>query len=137
MRDLAKRLLAANHAASDPHVHEAVLVSEKLRVPLTRFAGTDGFASLLRRALALARAEVPTLQDARVSADGRLEGLEAPASTAGAGAGGSEAAVALTAQLLGLLVTFIGQPFTLRMVREAWPDAALDESQSRIETLHD
>ena len=41
--------------------------------------------------------------------------------------GGAEAAVAITAHLLGLLVTFIGEPLTLRLVREAWPDASLDE----------
>ncbi len=41
--------------------------------------------------------------------------------------GGVEAAVAITAHLLGLLVTFIGEPLTLRLVREAWPDASLDE----------
>ena len=40
---------------------------------------------------------------------------------------GGEAAVAITAHLLGLLVTFIGEPLTLRLVREAWPDASLDE----------
>ena len=65
IRDLARRLLAveaASQSAADPRVHEAVRVCEKLRISLTRFAGADGFASLLRRALALARAEVPALQ---------------------------------------------------------------------------
>ena len=128
MRDLARRLLAveaASQSAADPHGHEAVRVCEKLRVSLTRFAGADGFAALLRRALALARAEVPALHSVKVKPDGSLEGLEelaAMRATAGA-----EAAVAITAHLLGLLVTFIGEPLTLRLVREAWPDASLDE----------
>lgn len=39
MRDLARRLLAASQSASDPQVYEAVLVSHKLRISLTRFAG--------------------------------------------------------------------------------------------------
>ena len=80
MRDLARRLLAveaASQTATDAHVHEAVRVCEKLRISLTRFAGADGFASLLRRALALARAEVPSLQSVTVKPDGSLEGLEA------------------------------------------------------------
>ena len=94
-------------------------------ISLTRFAGADGFASLLRRALALARAEVPSLQTVTVKPDGSLEGLEALA--ADATNAGPEAAVAITAHLLGLLVTFIGEPLTLRLVREAWPDASLDE----------
>ena len=66
MRDLARRLLAASKTASGPHVDEAVLVSEKLRISLTQFAGSDGFTSLLRRALALARADVPSLESVKI-----------------------------------------------------------------------
>jgi hypothetical protein len=128
MRDLARRLLAleaASQSSTDAPAHEAMRVSEKLRTALTRFAGTDGFAALMRRALALARADVPALQTVKVTADGRLDGFEG---------GGSpaenftiEAATAITAHLLGLLATFIGEPLTLRLVREAWPDAAWEE----------
>jgi hypothetical protein len=131
MSDLARRLLAASQNASGPHVHEAAVVTEKLRIPLTRFAGAEGFASLLRRALALASAEAPSLQSIKVGAAGRLEGFEQVAADTGTAAGGSEAAVAITAHLLGLLVTFIGEPFTLRLVREAWSDTSLDEQHSR------
>ncbi len=35
--------------------------------------------------------------------------------------------------LLGLLVTFIGEPLTLALVREAWPDISLDEPHSTTE----
>ena len=131
MRELSRRLLAASQTASDQHVHEAAVVSEKLRIPLTRFAGAEGFASLLRRALVLASAEVPSLQSIKVGAEGRLEGFEQLAADTGTAAGGSEAAVAITAHLLGLLGTFIGEPLTLRLVREAWPDNSLDEQHSR------
>ena len=130
IRDLARRLLAveaASQSAADPRVHEAVRVCEKLRVSLTRFAGADGFTALLRRALALARAEVPALHGITEKADGSLEGLEELAADAGNSGSGIDAAVAITAHLLGLLVTFIGEPLTLRLVREAWPDASLDE----------
>jgi len=131
MRELSRRLLAASQGASDSHVHEAEVVSERLRIPLTRFAGAEGFASLLRRALVLASAEVPSLQSIKVGAEGRLEGFEQLAADTGTAAGGSEAAVAITAHLLGLLGTFIGEPLTLRLVREAWPDNSLDEQHSR------
>ena len=131
MRDLARRLLAASQSASDPQVHEAVLVSDKLRISLTRFAGADGFTSLLRRALALARAEVPSLQSVKVGADGRLEGFELLAAQTGMDV--AAAAAAITAHLLGLLVTFIGEPLTLALVREAWPDISLTESHSTTE----
>ena len=127
-RDLARRLLAveaASQSAAEPRVHEAVRVCEKLRVSLTRFAGVDGFTALLRRALALARAEVPALHGITEKADGSLEGLEKVAADAGnSGVGGGDAAVAITAHLLWLLVTFIGEPLTVRLVREAWPDAS-------------
>ncbi len=127
IRGLARRLLAmeASHQ-SDSHqnLYEAVQVCEKLRLSLTRFAGADGFASLLRRSLALARAEVPSLNRITVKPDCSMDGLEALA--ADEADGGAEAAVALAAHLLGLLVTFIGEPLTLRLVRESWPDASFD-----------
>lgn len=127
MRELSRRLLVASETTSDRSVHEAAVMSEKLRIPLTRFAGAEGFASLLRRALALASAEVPSLQSIKVGLDGRLEGFAELAADPGAAAAGSEAAVAITSHLLGLLGTFIGEPLTLRLVREAWPDTSLDE----------
>ncbi len=130
MRDWARRLVLASKAASDPHVHEAVLVSDELRTSLTRFAGAEGFTSLLRRALILASADVPSLQSVKVGTDGRLEGLEHVAGNAGTSAGDlTTPAVAITAHLLGLLVTFIGEPLTMTLLRNAWPDASLDEWQ--------
>lgn len=126
IRHLARRLLATEAAlgsAADAPVHEVVRVSEKLRISLTRVAGPEGFAVLLRRALVLAGAEVPSLQTVKVAGEGRLEGLDDLL----AEAGNAEAATAIIAHLLGLLVIFIGEHFTVRMVREAWPDAALDD----------
>lgn len=126
IRDLARQLLALEAAnATTTDAHEAGRVCEKLRVSLTRFAGADGFAALLRRALVLARADVPSLQNVKVSADGRLEGFEEIGATSGNLP--SEAATAITAHLLGLLVTFIGESLMLRLVRQAWPEASLDE----------
>lgn len=112
---------AAGKGASGARVPLAVRVSDKLRVSLARFAGPDGFTSLARRALALARAELPVLKTVTVSAEGALEGLDAFA-----GDDGTEAAVAIVAQLLGLLVAFVGEPLTLRLVRNAWPDVPLN-----------
>ena len=122
MRDLARRLLAASPTASGSQVDEAVVLIGKLGITLTKFAGPEGFTSLLRRALALASAEVPSLQNVKIGADGRLEGFEEIVADKGAGGVGDEAAVAITAHLLGLLVTFIGEPLTLRLERAAWPD---------------
>ena len=125
MLDLARAVLAASPIASSPDEHRTGLVSESLRLTLTRFAGAQGFASLLRRALALAGAEMPALRGAKVSAEGRIEGFEPL--LAQDDAVRREAAVAITAQLLELLVTFIGEPLTRRMVREACPGISLEE----------
>ena len=127
MRDLVWRLGAVSQTASDPHVLEAAVVIEKLRISLTRFAGAEGFASLLRRALTLASADVSSLHRVKVGADGRLEGIEQLAAETG------EAVVAVAAHLLDLLATFIGEPLTLRLAREAWADTSLDEYNSRSE----
>ena len=118
MRDLVRRLMAASHAATGPRGNDAVRVFETLRVHLTRLAGADGFTSLLRRALTLAKAEVPALGNVKLAPDGHLQGIEELA---------PEAAIALAAHLVGLLETFIGKPLTVRLVREAWPEISLDE----------
>ena len=127
-RDLAQRLLAASLTVSDSQVHEAVVVSDKLRTSLTRFAGVDGFISLQRRALVLARAEVPSLQCVKVGMDGRLQGFEEITFETLAGAG-----AAITAHLLELLVIFIGEPLMRTLIREAWPDTSLDIPNSIME----
>jgi hypothetical protein len=124
-RDLARRLLAASQTASGPHVSEVVAVIERLRISLSKFAGDAGFESLLRRAVALASADVPSLQNVKVGTDGRLDGVEQIGADSGTGALGGEAAVAITAHLLGLLVAFIGEPLTLRLLRESWPDTRI------------
>lgn len=132
MRDLARRLLAASSAAvaaeaggAEPgpgqRVHAAVAVCETLRISVTKFAGADGFASLLRRALALARVEAPVLERVQLGKNGQMEGFEEMAQ----GEGGAKAAEALVAHVLTLLAMFIGESLTLRFVREGWPDAEL------------
>jgi hypothetical protein len=127
IRDFARRLVALEAARAeppDPSRNEAVRVCEKLRLPLSKLAGVAGFRSLMSRAVAMAKAEVPSLVAVRVGVDGSLEGLDGPRHDQDAGAGGLAGAI-VVAQLLGLLVTFIGEPLTLRLVREAWPNAAV------------
>jgi hypothetical protein len=122
IRSWAQRLLAleaANKSVSDTDQHELLQVFEKLRIALTQFVGADGFTALMRRALALARKEVPSLQNAKVTPEGRLEGIDESAADA---KNGSEAATAVIANLLALLVTFLGEPLTLRLMGDAWPD---------------
>jgi len=131
IQSLARRLAEASHADSDQHLHEAARVTARLGISLTKFAGGTGYSSLLRRALALATVDVPALKCVTVGPDGRLEGLKQLADGPGEG---HEAAVAITARLLGLLVLFIGERLTLKLVRDAWPDlspAEINEIRGR------
>lgn len=122
MRSLARRLRSIDQASADPHGHEAAVI-EKLGTTLSTFAG-EGFASLLQRAVTLASGEVPSLHSLKVGADGRLEGFARLAEEKGTDAAG-EVEVAVTAHLLELLVTFIGESLTLRLVQGTWPESTL------------
>ena len=126
VRDLARQLLEASlsvssspQPADQPPRHPVVLICETLRASLLGVVGADGFNALLRRALGLARQDVPALSHLKIGPEGRLEGLEELAASAPA----AEAAIALGANLLHLLITFIGEPLTIRLLRDAWPGA--------------
>lgn len=127
--NLARQLLAgeklrvdSSHGDADP----AVQACEKLRLPLTKLAGVAGYSSLMSRALTLAKRQAPSLERLRVGADGSLivsNGVPKVSDTAGPAA---PAAVVLVAEMLNLLVTLIGEPLTLSLVRESWTGAAED-----------
>jgi hypothetical protein len=131
IRAWARRLLAAevaNSPASAAKGQEVVRVCGKLRASLTQFVGADGFTALLRRALALARVDVPSLNTVKVTADGNLEGIEKLATEEEDIA----AAITITTHLLGLMVTFIGESLTLRLMCQAFPgvpDRMVEESE--------
>jgi hypothetical protein len=100
-------------------------VTDRLRPHLATLMGNGGFRALLVRALALASAEVSWLRAVQVNADGTLEGLEAPHAHLKP-AEFREGRVVLLAQLLGLLVAFIGPGLTSRLVGEIWPQLSAD-----------
>jgi hypothetical protein len=134
-RDLALRLLAHENAAgktSEPTEFAAFGVCERWRQPLITLAGVAGFRSLLSRALTLARAEAPNLSAVQVAADGSLKGLDELASQTDKEQA-RDGGVILLAQLIGLLLTFIGEGLTLRLVQDVWPEAAFDGCVSEKE----
>lgn len=123
IQDLARRLIDLEAVSEEPPVaggDAAVRACEKLRVPLAKLVGVTGFRSLQSRALALAKVEIPSLDAVQVRPDGSLEGWDRIGRTQDA-----EAGAAVVAQLLELLVTFIGEPLTLHLVRDGWPDASV------------
>jgi hypothetical protein len=131
MRDLAHRLLTYEAVAgktSESKDAAILRVYEKLRQSLVEFVGVAGFQSLASRALTLATPEAPSLSEARVTADGSLQGLgeietQIDIDKDRAGEGG----IILIARLLGLLRVFLGEALTLSLLRNAWPGEAFDD----------
>lgn len=129
MRNFARRLVGyegRESAPSLPQTPAAFRSCEKLRLHLVNVLGAAGFRTLLMRALALAATEVPWLRAVQVQADGPLEGLEDLQAKLDRDEF-LEGGVVLLAQLLGLLVTFIGGNLTARLVREIWPKVPLND----------
>jgi hypothetical protein len=131
-RNLARRLLvdeAATDKISRSTESAAFCVYEKLHRCLCEIAGVAGFRSLASRALTLAKAEAPGLGAMQVTSDGFLHetGEFEPQIDKHHD---EEGEVILIAQLLGLLITFIGETLTLRLVQDTWPGAGLEDCKS-------
>lgn len=128
MRSFAKRLIAfetKGNGSSRTTSSATFLVIEKLRPHFTTLMGNAGFRALLSRALALAGAEVRWLNAVHVHVDGSLAGLDELAQIDPEKI--AEGGVVLIAQLLGLLVAFIGEKLTLQIMRDVWPKLSLDD----------
>lgn len=128
MRNFANRLIAyetSRNKTVGTIPRADYLVSEMLRPSLATLMGNEGFRALLARALVMAKSEVPWLREVRVAADGSLEGLEEHHSQLDPDEF-FEGKIVLLAQLLGLLVAFIGEDLTLRLVRDVWPKVPLN-----------
>jgi hypothetical protein len=129
MQRIAKRLMVAETAGSSSSGGPPATdfpATNKLRPHLATLVGKGGVRALLARSLVLATAEVAWLSAAHVNAEGDLEGLDAvragldPAEL-------HEGRVILLAQLLGLLVAFIGPALTSRLLSEIWPQVPLQD----------
>ena len=105
---------------------KALQVCQKLRPQLITLMGKGGFHALMTRAIALAKPEVPWLSAARVNENGTVEGWNDSDKHVDAEnlALGS---MIFLAQLLGLIVAFIGPHLTLQIANEVWPDIQLND----------
>ena len=134
MRDLAQRLLRYEASAGSTSASAEITtlrVYQKLRHSLGELAGSAGFQALASRALTLARSEVPSLSAVHVGADGNLEGMSSIEPSINAEMDRiHEGGIILISRLLGLLFIFLGEALTLSLLRDAWPDAALDDRNS-------
>ena len=127
-KDVAEAIVAETHGngSSDGKFPAGCLAIEKLRPNLAALMGNTGFNSLINRARALGSTDFPWLGASPAKLEGFLDDLYE--------AGGQveadqfrEGCVILLSHLLGLLTAFIGQDLTLRLVREIWPELALND----------
>ncbi|MBW4025923.1 MAG: hypothetical protein HIU93_00830 [Acidobacteria bacterium] len=111
-RDLTERLIALERCEADGETEPAFRVCDKLRRPLSMLMGTLGYRALISRALTLAQRESKLLTSVRVKEDGALECLNSEA---------FPAAALLAKQLIALLLSFVGEAVTLRLLDDVWP----------------
>jgi hypothetical protein len=132
MEGFAQRLVTHETVGNKPFAANAPAafggVVEKLRRPLVALTGVTGFRSLLSRALALSSEEVRWLRAVHIKADGSLEYPAEMADVDKKEIANGE--VALIARLLRLLVTFIGEALTLRLLQDAWPEVPVNDFDS-------
>ncbi len=115
-REIAERLLAYEAAAqhsSESSGAAASRVCQKLGYPLSKLIGTDGSRAILVRALTLARREAESLDTVKVTDTGVLEGLTGET---------EQVSAVLVANVIELLLTFLGEPLTLKLVHDTWPE---------------
>jgi hypothetical protein len=128
MRSIALRLINYEMPGNDSSetTDTAIFqVTDRLRPHLATLMGNGGFRALLARALVLAGAEVSWLRKVQVNPDGTLEGLATLHAQFKPGEF-RDGQVVLLAQLLRLLVAFIGPLMTLRLMAEIWPQLSAD-----------
>ncbi len=121
MQALALKLLALEKQ-SDPGSNAgtdvATLVIEKLRAMLTRFSGEDSFNALMRRALALSRTEDHSLAGRTITQYDSVSSFEGLS---------HETTLMVIGHLLDLMSTFVGRALALRLIRDTWPAADLQD----------
>lgn len=110
-------------------------VTERMRPVVANYVGKSGYHALIFRALVMARDEVPWLCDVKIAADGSLYNFDelSDRQDSADAAAGSEV---LLARLFELLVAFIGEILTLRLVQELWP-SALDDPEFPQPSSHE
>jgi hypothetical protein len=129
LRLLAERVLAHASRNQKPEKRQApaaFAACEKLRLHLVTLMGTSGFRALLARACTLASVEAPWLSQLQVNPDGSLEWPDELADQIDRQQM-TEGGVVLIALLLSLLLAFIGQNLTLRILQQVWPTLSIKD----------
>jgi hypothetical protein len=132
LRQLALKVLA-QHAGSTAGAEALAAAARRAYDDLARVSapliGQVGVEALAGRALHLAQREYPWLVQTREPKQAERPFAQVIACLERQDpAVAIEAAGAVFATFTGLLVTFIGEPLTARLLRQAWPDAFADAS---------
>jgi hypothetical protein len=126
LRDLARQIFAreAKRSRAPGTLAEAMEVScRRLHERLDPLIGAGGFRAILARALHLAKKESPLLQDVEVEEHPAcaLKGLQEVVKGRDASPA-NEAFALVLANIVWLLVTFIGEDIALGLIQEVWPE---------------
>jgi hypothetical protein len=134
LRALARRLFAreAKNSRSLVALAEAMEKScGRLHARLDPLIGAGGFRALLARALHLAAKEFPWLDAIRVEERPACDLKGVREAVRGQEASSVNEAFALAlANIIWLLVTFIGQDIAFGLIQEVWPEAETAEAVS-------
>jgi hypothetical protein len=131
LRKLALRVLAQHSGSPGAEALTAAArrTYEDLAQVSSPLIGQVGVDALIRRALHVAQREYPWIGDSREPGQATepltrlvlaLERQEPAVATDGA--------AAVFAHFAGLLLTFVGEPVTMQLLRKAWPEAFSDAS---------
>jgi hypothetical protein len=130
LRLLAERVLAQTRHNDKPvkkhQAPAAFAACEKLRLHLVTLMGISGFRALLARACGLASVEAHWLSQVEVKPDGSLEWPDELADQVDRQKM-TEGGVVLIALLLSLLLDFIGQDLTSRILHQVWPTLSIKD----------
>jgi hypothetical protein len=132
VHDLARGLMAQERGGSELPEHRILAgprACQKLGAYLENLVGASGSQDLISRAIVLANEETHWLREVKVGADGTLVGFREHSlerDNEEAESGGED----ILAELLGLLITFVGEAQTLRHLDNAWPEAGLTLASS-------
>jgi hypothetical protein len=121
---IASRILARERLPLESPQELAAALSDvftRIEQVTASMVGQVGYGALLQRAHKRARGAYPWLPD-QVEAEFPARGWEPLIATHGAAAN-LDAAASLLLGVLDLVASFLGEDFTYRLVRRAWPDS--------------
>ncbi len=134
-RILARQTLAQESngiESSNGSADACIRASEKLRIEMQRLVGITGYSTLITHAMTLGRMEDPWLESVVIEPDGSLVWRSDSAQVQDPDplVSGCET---LLARTMELLVIFLGETVTLRLLRNIWPELSQNGSNSGTE----